>query len=166
MKKVLFYFGLLMLLMFTSCSSSKKLASDIKLYSVETMGVGIDGTYLIKVTDYFKTTDESVYLDGLKKDAVHCVIYNGIPAGNGSIKQPALLNNDTRIEGNEQAFDDFFNQKKYNNFINTVVNSSKEITKIKNSKEYKISATISVNKDDLRNYLIDNKMIKSLNSIF
>ena len=113
-----------MLLMFTSCSSSKKVSSDVRRYNVETMGIGIDGTYLIKVTDYFKTTDENIYLDGLKRDAVHCVIYSGIPAGNGSINQPPLMNSDTRIDGNEQSLNDFFEQKLYNNFINSSNNCS------------------------------------------
>ena len=130
------------------------------------MGVGIDGTYLIRVTDYFRTTDERVYLDGLKKDAVHSVIYSGIPAGNGSIRQPALLNKDTRIEGSEEALNNFFEQKLYNNFINSVVNSSKNIVKIQGSKDYKISVTLSVNKDELRKYLIDNNIIKSLDYLF
>ena len=95
-------------LMLTSCSTSKNMTSIVRQYEVETLGVGTDGTYLIKVTDYFRTTDERVYLDGLKKDAVHCVIYSGIPAGNGSKKQPALMTNDTRIEGNEELLDNFF----------------------------------------------------------
>ena len=150
----------------TSCSSSKKMTVPVRQYEVETLGVGVDGTYLIKVTGYFKTTDEKVYLDGLKKDAVHCVIYNGIPAGNGSMKQPALMTNDTRMDANETALNDFFEQKLYLDFINSVVNSSKTITKIKGSKDYKISAGISVNKDDLRKYLIDNNIIKPLNYIF
>lgn len=150
----------------TSCSSSKKMAVSVRQYEVETLGVGVDGTYLIKVTDYFKTTDEKLYLDGLKKDAVHCVIYNGVPAGNGSMKQPALMTNDTRIEGNEKALNDFFEQKLYLDFINSVVNSSKTITKIKGSKDYKISVGISVNKDELRKYLIDNDIIKPLNYLF
>ena len=166
MKKIVFYFGMVMLLMFTSCSSSKNVSSDVRRYNVETMGIGIDGTYLIKVTDYFKTTDENIYIDGLKRDAVHCIIYSGIPAGNGSINQPPLMNSDTRLDGNEQSLNDFFEQKLYNNFINSVVNSSKTITKIKGSKDYKISAVISVNKDDLRKYLIDNGIIKSLDYIF
>ena len=142
------------------------MTSSVRQYEVETLGVGTDGTYLIKVTDYFRTTDERVYLDGLKKDAVHCVIYSGIPAGNGSMKQPALMTNDTRIEGNEELLDNFFEQNLYLNFINSVVNSSKTITKIQGSKDYKISAGISVNKDDLRKYLIDNNIIKPLNFLF
>ncbi len=166
MKRLFVYLVLAVSLLLTSCSSSKKTVTNVKLYSVETMGVGNDGTYLIKVTDYFRSADESVYLDGLKRDAVHCIIYQGIPAGNGSIKQPALMNADTRLDGNEQALNEFFEQKLYLNYINSVVNSSKEITKLKDSKDYKISAIISVNKDDLRKYLIDNKIIKSLDYIF
>ena len=166
MRKLLFCFMTFIVLMLTSCSTSKNMTSSVRQYEVETLGVGTDGTYLIKVTDYFRTTDERVYLDGLKKDAVHCVIYSGIPAGNGSMKQPALMTNDTRIEGNEELLDNFFEQKLYLNFINSVVNSSKTITKIQGSKDYKISAGISVNKDDLRKYLIDNNIIKPLNFLF
>jgi len=142
------------------------MTSTVKQYNVETMGVGTDGTYLIRVTDYFRSNDESVYLDGLKKDAVHCVIYQGIPAGNGSMKQPALMNTDTRVEGNEQALNEFFEQKLYLNFINSVVNSSKKITKMKDSKDYKISVVISVEKEELRKYLIDNNIIKPLDFLF
>ena len=166
MKKILFCCTMLIFMILTSCSSSKKMAVSVRQYEVETLGVGVDGTYLIKVTDYFKTTDEKLYLDGLKKDAVHCVIYNGVPAGNGSMKQPALMTNDTRMEGNEKALNDFFEQKLYLDFINSVVNSSKTITKIKGSKDYKISVGISVNKDELRKYLIDNDIIKPLNYLF
>ena len=166
MKKFLLYSMMLIALMLTSCSSSKNVSSNVKRYDVETLGVGTDGTYLIKVTDYFRTTDENVYLDGLKKDAVHCVIYSGIPAGNGSMKQPALMTNDTRIEGNEEALNNFFEQKLYLNYINSVVNSSKTIIKLKGSKDYKISIGISVNKDDLRKYLVDNEIIKPLDYLF
>lgn len=166
MKRIITYSLLVIALFLTSCSSSKKVTSNVKQYDVETMGVGNDGTYLIRVTDYFRTTDEMVYLDGLKKDAVHCVIYQGIPAGNGSIKQPALMTSDTKVEGNEQALNNFFEQKLYLNYINSVVNSSKKITKMKDSKDYKISVVISVNKDDLRKYLIDNNIIKPLDFLF
>lgn len=166
MKKIVLYLGLLMVLSLASCSSSKNMTTNARQYEVETMGVGNDGTYLIKVTDYFRSTDERIYLDGLKRDAVHCVIYTGIPAGNGSMRQPALMTNDTRLEGNEQALNDFFEQQLYNNFVNNIVNSSKTITKLQGSKDYKISVIMSVDKDDLRKYLIDNDIIKSLDFIF
>ena len=166
MRRLITFSMLIMALFMASCSSSKKTVTNVKQYSVETMGVGNDGTYLIKVSDYFRSNDERVYLDGLKRDAVHCVIYQGVPAGNGSMKQPALLNADTRIEGNEQALNEFFEQKMYLNFINSVVNSSREITKVEESKDYKISVVISVAKDDLRQYLIDNNIIKPLDYIF
>lgn len=166
MKKIILYFTLLITLTLASCSSSKKVTTTIRQYEVETMGVGKDGTYLIKVTDYFKTTNEQVYIEGLKKSAVHCVIYSGIPAGNGAMKQPALMNDDTKIEGNEQALNEFFESRMYLNFVNGVVDSSKTITKLQGSKDYKISVVISVNKDDLRKHLIDNGIIKSLDYIF
>ena len=165
MRNWIFSFIAFIILILTSCSSTK-IISDDRQYYVEAMGVGNDGTYVIKVTDYFRTVDEDVYLDGLKKDAVHCVIYNGIPAGNGSMRQPALMTGDTRLEGCEQLLNDFFQQKQYLLFVNAIVNSSKTISKIKGSKNYKISVIMSVAKDDLRQYLIDKNIIKPLNYIF
>lgn len=166
MKRLIVYSIFIVVLLLTSCSSSKRMSSDIKPYSIETMGVGNDGTYVVKVTDYFRTVDEKAYLDCLKKDAVHSVIYHGVPAGNGSMKQPALMTEDTRIDGNEQALHEFFEQKQYQSFVSSIVNSSKTITKIKGSKNYKISVIMSVDKDDLRKYLIDNGIIKSLDYLF
>lgn len=166
MKRLLLGLALFTLFILTSCSSSKKMSNSVKEYSVETMGVGIDGTYLIKVTDYFRTTDERVYIDGLKKDAVHCVIYKGIPAGNGSINQPALMTENTKVEGSEEALNAFFDNRKYLDFVYNIVDSSKEITRIKGSKDYRISLVISVNKDALRKYLIDNNIVKPLNYLF
>lgn len=165
MRNWIFSFIAFIILILTSCSSTK-IISDDRQYYVEAMGVGNDGTYVIKVTDFFRTVDEEVYLDGLKKDAVHCVIYNGIPAGNGSMRQPALMTYDTRLEGCEQLLNDFFQQKQYHLFVNAIVNSSKTISKIKGSKNYKISVIMSVAKDDLRQYLIDKNIIKPLNYIF
>lgn len=178
MKKIV-YLALFALLFLGSCTSTKKITAPASQptaedrlmsiasgYEVQTMGVGTDGTYLIKVTDYFPTSDERVYIEGLKKDAVHCVIFKGIPAGNGSLKQPALRTNDTKIEDKEQAFHDFFANKQYLNFVSSIVNSSKTITRIQGSKNFKISLTMSVDKDKLRKYLTDNNMIKSLNYIF
>ena len=165
MRNWIFSFIAFIILILTSCSSTK-IISDDRQYYVEAMGVGNDGTYVIKVTDFFRTVDEEVYLDGLKKDAVHCVIYNGIPAGNGSMRQPALMTGDTRLEGCEQLLNDFFQQKQYLLFVNAIVNSSKTISKIKGSKNYKISVIMSVAKDDLRQYLIDRNIIKPLNYIF
>lgn len=179
MKKFV-YFALFALLVLSSCTSTKttversytpptaeqRLNSIVGAYDVETVGIGKDGTYLIRVTDNFSTTDEEVYIDGLKKDAVHCVIFKGIPAGKGSLKQPALRTEDTKIEGTEEALIDFFKQGQYLQFVGSIVNSSKSITRVKSTKDFKISLTVSVNKDELRKYLTENNMIKSLDFIF
>lgn len=177
--KKLVYLVLFAVLVLSSCTSTKKvsqqtptLTAEDRLnyiagsYDVETMGVGKDGTYLIKVTDNFPTADEKTYIDGLKKDAVHCVIFRGIPAGHGSLKQPALRTEDTKIEGCEQAFFDFFDNGQYLRFVGSIVNSSKSITRVKETKDFRISLTVSVNKDELRKYLTENNMIKSLDYIF
>lgn len=172
MKKLKIIIILVLALGITSCSTMNKTVTNRPdfnkwNYEVENMGVGNDGTYLIKVSDYFNSTDESVYMEKLKRDAVHSVVYQGVPAGNGCIRQPALMTNDSKIEGCETFLEEFFVPKgKSISFVGSVSNGSKEIIRLKKTNNYKISIVLSVNKDDLRKYLINNNVIKPLDNIF
>lgn len=172
MKKLKIITILALSLGITSCSTMNKSFNNRSNlnkwnYEVENMGVGNDGTYLIKVRDYFNSTDESVYMEKLKRNAVHSVVYQSIPTGNGCIKHPALITNDSKIEGRESFLEDFFVPKgKSISFVGSVSNSSKEIIRLKKSNNYKISIVLSVNKDDLCKYLINNNVIKPLDNIF
>ena len=68
--------------MFTSCGSASKLskADTPWTYEIESVGVGADGTYAIRVWSYYKNA--KMPLEVAKRNAVHAVIFKGVPAGN------------------------------------------------------------------------------------
>ena len=143
--------------MFTSCGSASKLskADTPWTYEIESVGVGADGTYAIRVWSYYKNA--KMPLEVAKRNAVHAVIFKGVPAGNGAASQP--------LSASDTAFFDNFFIADYQNYINSVANSSLRIIKLR-AREYKIGYVVSVAKDNLRKYLEDQGVIKGLSSGF
>ena len=121
--------------MFTSCGSASKLskADTPWTYEIESVGVGADGTYAIRVWSYYKNA--KMPLEVAKRNAVHTAF-----------------------------FDNFFIAD-YQNYINSVANSSLRIIKLR-AREYKVGYVVSVAKDNLRKYLEDQGVIKGLSSGF
>lgn len=153
---------LLLPLLVYSCGTASKVnrADQPWSYEVESMGVGADGTYVLRVWTYWRTPDLPV--EEAKKNAVHAVIFRGIPAGNGATAQPALRSAELTPE--ETVFFDSFFQSGYQRFIGSV-NSAIQVTQT-GRKEYRIAVTMSVTKDNLRKFLEEKGMIKSLSSGF
>ena len=98
-----------------------------------------------------------------KKNAVHAVIFRGIPAGNGATAQPALRTGE--LTPAESAFFDTFFQSEYQRYISSVASGSIQVIKTGRN-EYKIGYVISVSKDNLRKYLEDQGIVKGLSSGF
>ena len=75
--------------MFASCGSASRLskADTPWTYEIESVGVGADGTYAIRVWSYYKNA--KMPLEVAKRNAVHAVIFKGVPAGNGAASQPS-----------------------------------------------------------------------------
>ena len=144
----------------TSCGGAKKLskADQPWSYEVESVGVGADGTYSVRVWSYYKNADMPV--ETAKKNAVHAVIFKGVPAGGGASQQPPLVTG----QPDNVFFDNFFISD-YQRFINSVASSSRQVVKT-GKREYKIGYVVSVAKDNLRNYLEDQGIIKGLSSGF
>ena len=143
--------------MFTSCGSASKLskADTPWTYEIESVGVGADGTYAIRVWSYYKNA--KMPLEVAKRNAVH------VPAGNGAASQPPMVTG--QLSASDTAFFDNFFMADYQNYINSVANSSLRIIKLR-AREYKIGYVVSVAKDNLRKYLEDQGVIKGLSSGF
>lgn len=92
MKKYLIL--LLIPLLLHSCGTASKISKADQPWSYETesMGVGADGKYVIRVWSYWRNANMPV--EEAKKNAVHAVIFRGVPAGNGATAQPALKTGD------------------------------------------------------------------------
>ncbi len=161
MKKYLIL--LLIPLLLHSCGTASKISKADQPWSYETesMGVGADGKYVIRVWSYWRNANMPV--EEAKKNAVHAVIFRGVPAGNGATAQPALKTGD--LTPAESAFFDTFFQSEYQRYISSVASGSIQVLKTGRN-EYKIGYVISVSKDSLRKYLEDQGIVKGLSSGF
>lgn len=149
--------------LFISCGGAAKLskAGQEWNYEIESVGVGVEGTYAIRVWSYYKNA--KMPLEVAKRNAVHAVIFKGVPAGNGAASQPPMVTG--QLSASDTAFFDNFFMADYQNYINSVANSSLRIIKLR-AREYKIGYVVSVAKDNLRKYLEDQGVIKGLSSGF
>lgn len=127
----------------------------IPSYTIEGAGTGVQGTYLVKVTMTAKKPDKVKDID-LAQCAVHGVLFRGF-SGERQHQRPLAGN-----AMNEQQYADFYNtffQQAYQQYANT---ESTSRTVMKVGKEFKISALVSVMKDQLRKDLSQQGVLKGL----
>lgn len=136
-------------------------------YEIEPVGVGTEGSYIIKVWSYSKSV--RVAIEQSKKNAVHGIIFKGF-SNKGRIPGQKPLAHDPNLE-NEKA--DFFN-----NFFKQGGDYLKFVTLVNNGsigpgdriylgkREFKIGVVVTVKVSALRQYLESQGIIKSLSSGF
>ena len=150
----------MLLLVFLSFSfatlGAKSRITDTR-YDIEGVETGQQGTYLVKVYVYSKKS--SVTTEEFKFAAVHGVIFRGF-AGKGFGAQKPIAKPEAQTQ-HADFFKVFFNNGDYAAYAQ-VVNPVADRVKI--GKEYKIAATVSVSKDELRKTLEGAGVIRSLNS--
>ena len=137
-------------------------------YEIECMGVGIEGTYLIKVWSYSKKT--KVAMAQAKKNAIHGIIFKGFLGGkDGCTSQKPLARNSNLFAEKKDYFESFFEDNgKFLQFINVTNDGSvpiQDVIKIK-KRYYKVGVIVSVNKDELRKELESTGIIRGLSSGF
>ena len=172
MKKSIQYLSLLLIVL-TSFSLSisaqnKKADKDTRnwVYEIEPVGVGTQGSYLIKVWSYSKKP--MVALEQAKKNAVHGIIFKGFTGIQGVPGQRPLTNNPNLEVEQAEFFKNFFAEGgKYMKFVNITNDGSVAAEdRLKIGKEYKIGVVVSVNVAGLRKDLEDAGMVRGLSSGF
>lgn len=151
--------------LFISCGGAAKLskAGQEWNYEIESVGVGVEGTYAIRVWSYYRSPDMPVEIP--KKNAVHAVIFKGIPAGGGASAQPALKSD--AVTASDSIFFGNFFQGEYLDYINSVASGSRQVLKVKGGNyKYKIGYVISVAKDRLRKRLEEQGVVRALSDGF
>lgn len=152
----------IMLLVFLSFSfatlGAKSLITDTR-YDIEGVETGQQGTYLVKVYVYSKKS--SVTTEEFKFAAVHGVIFRGF-SGKGFGAQKPIAKPEAQTQ-HADFFYAFFNNGDYTAYAQ-VVNPVADRVRV--GKEYKIAATVSVSKDELRKTLEGAGIIRNLNSGF
>ena len=121
------------------------------------------GTYAIRVWSYYKNA--KMPLEVAKRNAVHAVIFKGVPAGNGAASQPPLKTD--AVTASDSVFFGNFFQGEYQDYINSVASGSRQVLKVKSrSYKYKIGYVISVAKDRLRKRLEEQGVVRALSDGF
>ena len=140
----------------SSCASQQQVFG----YEMTCLGVGSEGSNLLKVYSYGKTYDKSV--EQAKHDAVHGILFKGIVGSNGCANQPAMVKPQEQV-ANQAFFDEFFKKGEYLRFVNISNDGSVSgADRLKVGNMYKIGVTVSVQKDALRKYLEQAGVIKPL----
>jgi hypothetical protein len=137
-------------------------------YEIECAGIGVQGTYLIKVWSYSKNPD--IAIEQSKKNAVHGIIFKGFNGGKqGCISQKPLARKINLENEKKSFFKNFFSDGgDYLKFVSlssdgsVAANDRLKVSK----KEYKIGVVVSINKDELRKSLETAGVLKSLSNGF
>ncbi|MDA3891987.1 MAG: hypothetical protein PF517_10035 [Salinivirgaceae bacterium] len=138
-------------------------------YEVATVAVGVDGTKLVKVWGYGKKPEDAIR--NAKELGIACAIFRGFPpASNGrAAKTPAIVTDSGSPEKNAAFFETFFAPGgKYLQYVNLSTDappSGADRLKV-NRKTYKVGITVSIAFDELRKYLEEQGIARSLNSGF
>lgn len=172
MRKSIVIYMLLLVMMtsgaFSSFAQNKKADKDTRnwVYEIDPVGVGTQGTYLIKVWSYSKKP--VVAIEQAKKNAVHGIIFKGFTGISGVPGQRPLTTNPNLEVEQAEFFRNFFNDGgKYMKFVNITNDGTVAAEdRLKVGKEYKIGVVVSVNVAGLRKDLEDAGIIRSLNSGF
>lgn len=132
-------------------------------YSVECVSVENDGYAVLKIWD--SKQGKSYKSDQGRKDAVHALLFSGVPPTNSCVTQKPILADSESQKNFEKIESEFFSKNgawsKYTRMAETQSALPENISK-KNWKVYQVS----VAKNLLRKDLEDMKVIKPLNSGF
>lgn len=175
--KTIFYkltFILVLILLSTQAYGQKralkKADEDTKIwrYEIQCLSVASEGSYIVKIYSYSK--NKNVAIEQSKKNAIHGVIFRGIPQSEiGCVGQPSLARHPNLEEKNRDYFDWFFSEEgDYKKFITLTTDGAiapGDRLKV-GKREYKIGLIVSVDIAGLRKELETAGIIKGLASGF
>ncbi len=135
-------------------------------YDVQIMGVGQDGTKVMKVSGHGKKVEDAVI--EAKMNAVASVIFKGIPGGYGAAATPAILKDPNAGEKHADYFENFFSPGgKYLQFITMTTDGMPSgQDRIKMDKGFKVFIYAQVMYDALRKQLENDGIARKLDSGF
>lgn len=133
-------------------------------YEIETVGIGLEGTKVLKVWAFDKTVDGAI--EKAKKSAVAACIFKGLPASSNANATPPLCVSPGE-EWNDYFFSFFSDTGKYASFVNITTDGSPSgQDRLKTKKGYKVGVFVQVLYDQLRRQLEDDGVINKMNTWF
>jgi len=157
--KIGFYIFALVCVIFTAYGKDKEV---IPQYEITGAGTGSQGTYLVNVTVISKKNNPDD--DIIKRAAVHGVLFKGFSNKEHRQTQKPLAGSSANEAQHVDFYKNFFSESGSASGYASIVEGSREV--IKSGKKYRVTVTVSVNKEELRSYLESLGILKGLNSGF
>lgn len=158
-KRIRYCFFALFLLLPAGVQSRDK--NKVPTYGLTAAAVGREGTYLIKVWIY--VSKPSFSITDLQSCAIRGILFDGFQAEPGDrfgTQEPMVTSVETQ-ETYKEFFDDFLSETGKGITYAHVMEGTVELLRIA-KKQYKVTAVISVNKDNLRRFLEQKGIIRGL----
>jgi len=138
-------------------------ATNSRTYQTECISLESDGYIAIKIWDTSKGAKYNA--EQARKDAIQAILFSGISSGNGCSTQPPILNvseEQNKFKNIEKSF--FAKNGKWSMFTRSAATETTLPASLgaKNWKVYQVS----ISKNELRKYLEEQKIIKSLTNGF
>jgi hypothetical protein len=151
------------LILITFCIVQFSFIASNRNYQTDCVSLETDGYVTIKIWDTKKGAKYNA--EQARKDAIHAILYSGISGSNGCTTQPPILNKSEEQENFKSIEKSFFSKKgKWSIFTRSSATETTLPAKlgVKNWKVYQVS----ISKNELRKYLEEQKIIKSLTNGF
>ncbi len=150
---------IIIIILFNICASFQSANG----YQTECVNIGIDSYVTIKIWDVQKGPKYT--LQQAQKDAIHSIIFSGISGNNGCIAQPPILNKKEDLENFQNIEKSFFDQKGMWSIFTKGSATETTIPSSIGSKNWKVYQ-VTVSTKELRKYLEEQKIIKSMSNGF
>lgn len=153
---------LLLIVIFGFSTSYGRDKDVMPQYEITGAGTGNQGTYLVYVTVISKKSnpDDNV----IKRCAVHGVLFKGFSSKENRQVQKPLAGSAANEVQHIDFYKDFFSESGGASNYADIVYGSRKVVRL--GKEYRVTATASVNKEELRSYLESLGVLRSLNTGF
>ncbi len=136
--------------------------NPIPAYEIIGAGTGSQGTYLIDVTVLSKKNNPDDNI--IKRAAVHGVLFKGFSNKEHRQMQKPLAGSAANEAQHIDFYNDFFSETGSASNYASIISGSRKV--MKSGKTYRVSVTVSVNKEELRSYLESLGILKGLSSGF
>lgn len=143
--------------------NAKDDAPNAFTYDIKCGGSGTQGYYIVEVSAYVNKKNQ-IGQEIVRKCAVHGVLFKGFNGGQGCSSQRPLVANAMIETQKSEFFQPFFEEGGGYGTYATMVNGSIQTQKV--GKQFKVTAIVSVAKDQLRKDLEQVGIIKGLGAGF
>lgn len=161
MRKFLLVAGAFLMVMMQSCRKDTNIASQGAFYSFETecLGTELDGSQTVRAWGAGSNKADAV--EQARKNAVRDIIFKGVRAGNGDCSSKPLLLEVNAQEKYEFYFNKFFaDGGEYEKYATSEDENRTSRIKANNSTQTNYGVVVRVKRADLRQKLIDDKILK------